>query len=150
MLAVDSCSILRAISGLVPFLDVSMVLMKDVYAHNCLKRNDFCCYQGCYVCIVIGYCEGGDMYVWLWKFIPICTWNMYENSDLFDFFCLCRSDAIKKAKSNHFSEEVVKYSEFCDMAVLYPHILLTEICTFVVFIFFSSECRGFVCGLCSS
>ncbi|CAL5066850.1 unnamed protein product [Urochloa decumbens] len=42
--------------------------------------------KGCYVCIVIGYCEGGDM-----------------------------SEAVKKAKSNHFSEELL-------MALDYLHV----------------------------
>jgi hypothetical protein len=127
-----------------------MVLMKDVYVHNCLKRNDFLLLSGLlrlychrllrgrgHVCLFVE--------VYLWTLPGICIIIL----TIFLFLRLCRSEAIKKAKSNHFSEEVFKQFEFfyaaCSTsthsAYWNSHLSCVQ---------FLSGCRGCVCGLCSS
>lgn len=66
-------------------------------------------FQGCYVCIVIGYCKGGDMYnccFLLRNVLPILDFEGVSDT-LFPLHH--RAEAIKKANGVEFSEEVLTH-----------------------------------------
>ena len=55
------------------------------------------------MCIVIGYCEGGDMYV----ACDVSSELLFGICNEIIVVSLCRLETIKKANGTHFSEEVV-------------------------------------------
>lgn len=72
--------------------------------------------QGCYVCIVTGYCEGGDMWVLLSVniFLFCCFVRPHKSKSLLKksfgavmFFFFGRAELMKKSNGVYFPEEVL-------------------------------------------
>lgn len=91
--------------------------------------------QGCYVCIVTGYCEGGDMWAYdttlgqSLKVYYTCSLQFFDSLCLFSLQIWDRAELMKKLNGAYFPEEVfLSRSCVCLCVYFFPilHLMLSK------------------------